>query len=41
MSQGRAAGALPRPILTQSCHVSGRQALRGSTASSSSAFDFA
>jgi hypothetical protein len=41
MSQSSAAGALQRPILMQSRHVSGRQALRGATASSSSAFDFA
>jgi len=42
MSQGGAAGApAQRPILMQSRHVSGRQALRCATASSSSGFDFA
>jgi len=41
MSQRGAAGAVQRPILMQSRHVSGRQALRCATASSSSGFDFA
>jgi hypothetical protein len=41
MSQGGAAGALQRPILMQSRHVSGRQALCSSTASITSVFDFA
>jgi hypothetical protein len=41
MSQSGSAGASCARSLMQSRHVSGRQALRGATASSSSGFDFA
>jgi len=41
MSQAGVAAAVQRPILKQSSHVRGRQALRCATACSSSVFDFA